>query len=246
MPLLNDAKTCYVGTQPITTIMAGGVKVWPKSCVHTDGRPSPLPPANNGSGRICTMTYRDGGIQIGWSNDFPNVSQYSAYQVELYDAPSCEWVNVGRTTSQAFSSYQVPKEEVNSFQTYDGRVTGVFSADGSLDEAMYRYSTNFVTIPDRRPPAPSFVLLSANASVMTATYDRGTSDAVSTISKHVGELRKVGAAEWILPKEAAANVSSISWTQDELEPAAQYQARISTFNQWGQGPWTVSDPATSP
>ena len=30
MPLLNDATTCYVGTQPITTIMAGSVQVWPK------------------------------------------------------------------------------------------------------------------------------------------------------------------------------------------------------------------------
>ena len=30
MPLLNDAKTCYVGTTPITTIMAGSVQVWPK------------------------------------------------------------------------------------------------------------------------------------------------------------------------------------------------------------------------
>ena len=30
MPLLNDAKTCYVGTTPITTVMAGSVQVWPK------------------------------------------------------------------------------------------------------------------------------------------------------------------------------------------------------------------------
>ena len=30
MPLLNDAKTCFVGTQPITTIMAGSVQVWSK------------------------------------------------------------------------------------------------------------------------------------------------------------------------------------------------------------------------
>ena len=30
MPLLDDAKTCYVGTTPITTIMAGSVQVWPK------------------------------------------------------------------------------------------------------------------------------------------------------------------------------------------------------------------------
>ena len=31
MPLLSDAKSCYVGTTPITKIMAGSVQVWPKS-----------------------------------------------------------------------------------------------------------------------------------------------------------------------------------------------------------------------
>ena len=30
MPLLSDSKTCYVGTQPITKIMAGAVEVWSK------------------------------------------------------------------------------------------------------------------------------------------------------------------------------------------------------------------------
>ena len=33
MPLLDDAKTCYVGTQPITRILAGTSQVW-----VTDGR----------------------------------------------------------------------------------------------------------------------------------------------------------------------------------------------------------------
>lgn len=41
MPLLSDAKTCYVGTQPITTIMAGSVQVWPKGPVL----PGCYPPA---------------------------------------------------------------------------------------------------------------------------------------------------------------------------------------------------------
>ena len=42
MPLLNDAKTCYVGTQPITTIMAGSVQVWPYVHDNCDlpGRPA--------------------------------------------------------------------------------------------------------------------------------------------------------------------------------------------------------------
>ena len=30
MPLLSNAKACYVGTTPITKIMAGSVEVWPK------------------------------------------------------------------------------------------------------------------------------------------------------------------------------------------------------------------------
>ena len=30
MPLLSNAKTCYVGTTPITKVMAGSVEVWPK------------------------------------------------------------------------------------------------------------------------------------------------------------------------------------------------------------------------
>ena len=34
MPLLSDAKTCYVGTQPITKIYAGTQFVWPKSVVE--------------------------------------------------------------------------------------------------------------------------------------------------------------------------------------------------------------------
>ena len=40
MPLLNDAKTCFVGTTPITTIMAGSVQVWPKGS-HISGKPYP-------------------------------------------------------------------------------------------------------------------------------------------------------------------------------------------------------------
>ena len=246
MPLLSDAKTCFVGTQPITTIMAGGVRVWPKVCDVSAGRPDPLPPANNGPGKVCTMGYSDGGIRFDWSNDFPNVSQYNAYQVELFDTVDCQWFVAGRTVSQAFSMYTVPKEEVNSFQSYDGRVTGVFSADGSLDEPMYRYSANFVTIPDRRPPAPSYVLLSSSGIGLTATYDRGTSDAVSTISKSVGQIRKVGTAEWILTQEQPANANSMFWPQEDLDSNTRYEARVSTFNQWGQGAWKVSDPATSP
>ena len=36
MPLLNDAKACFVGNQPITTIMAGSVQVWPKVLADSD------------------------------------------------------------------------------------------------------------------------------------------------------------------------------------------------------------------
>ena len=62
MPLLSDAKTCYVGNTPITTIMAGSVKVWPKAvdsfenirCLGYEG-------SNGGVG----------GVMIVWNdNDF--------------------------------------------------------------------------------------------------------------------------------------------------------------------------------
>ena len=36
MPLLNDAKACYVGTQPITKIYAGNAQVWPKELADPD------------------------------------------------------------------------------------------------------------------------------------------------------------------------------------------------------------------
>ena len=36
MPLLSDAKHCYVGNQPITKIMAGDLQVWPKGIPATD------------------------------------------------------------------------------------------------------------------------------------------------------------------------------------------------------------------
>ena len=50
MPLLDDAKTCYVGTTPITTIMAGSVQVWPKG---------PPPPFRNV--RIWYTRFQGGG-----------------------------------------------------------------------------------------------------------------------------------------------------------------------------------------
>ena len=36
MPLLSDAKSVYVGTQPITTVMAGTQQVWPKALADSD------------------------------------------------------------------------------------------------------------------------------------------------------------------------------------------------------------------
>ena len=41
MPLLSDAKTCYVGTTPITKIMAGSVQVWPTGSI-VSGKPYPI------------------------------------------------------------------------------------------------------------------------------------------------------------------------------------------------------------
>ena len=60
MPLLNDAKTCYVGTTPITTIMAGSVQVWPK------GPPPPVGPFDYITLYKGTQTTANAGLFLSW------------------------------------------------------------------------------------------------------------------------------------------------------------------------------------
>ena len=60
MPLLNDAKTCYVGNQPITTIMAGSVQVWPK------GPPPPVGPFDRLTLYNGTETNGAAGLFLSW------------------------------------------------------------------------------------------------------------------------------------------------------------------------------------
>ena len=59
MPLLNDAKACYVGTTPITTIMAGSVQVWPK------GPPPPVGPFDRLTLYSGTQT-TPGELYLSW------------------------------------------------------------------------------------------------------------------------------------------------------------------------------------
>ena len=57
MPLLSDAKTCYVGNTPITTIMAGSVKVWPKVEPLPSQIKSDLGIASSRKGQYVTWDY---------------------------------------------------------------------------------------------------------------------------------------------------------------------------------------------
>lgn len=85
MPLLDDSKSVYVGTTPITKVMAGDVQVWPK------GTPDPDPPEFSQVGMRFPIhrsyvnypvswdveegscddlkTYE---VRYGWSSDYPD------------------------------------------------------------------------------------------------------------------------------------------------------------------------------
>ena len=211
----------------------------PDDCKALDGRPDPLPPSEIS---YVGTEYFQGGIIVGW--DRGPSSLYRGFNVEYFDTVTCSWFLYVETLN-TFSSCVIEKEYLNDFQTYDVRVSGVFP-DGTVAGYCYTNIDSIVTIPDRRPVAPSYVSLQSSASGLTAVYDRGTSDAAGTISKSVGEIRKIGSSNWILQQEAAPEVSNFFWPTGSLEPAAEYQTRVSTFNQWGQGPWTVSNTVTSP
>ena len=58
MPLLNDAKACYVGNQPITTIMAGSVQVWPKG---------PPPPFRAIALYVNSQDNIQGAVYLSWA-----------------------------------------------------------------------------------------------------------------------------------------------------------------------------------
>ena len=78
MPLLNDAKTCYVGTTPITTIMAGSVQVWPK------GPPPPDGPFDRLTLYTGTQTNGNAGLFLSWEtlNRPSTCSRGSVYTVQ--------------------------------------------------------------------------------------------------------------------------------------------------------------------
>ena len=154
MPLLSDAKSLFVGTQPITKVMAGTQLVWPKSCEYDKGRPDPLPPENNGPAMLCSMAMEDNNLKVSWSSF--NRPTYLNYEIDLFDTQTCKWVKQGNTSTTLDEFFVVDKRTVNDFQTYDARVTGVNSA-GQPDQSMWRYSTNYLTVPDRRIAAPIIV-----------------------------------------------------------------------------------------
>ena len=86
MPLLNDAKTCYVGTTPISKIYAGTQQVWPKG---------PPPPFSNFKlfyGRYEneydeSIDKKDRSMYAGWEvPELPKTcARASAYEIDYSD-----------------------------------------------------------------------------------------------------------------------------------------------------------------
>ncbi len=82
MTLLNDAKKCYVGTTPITTVMAGSVQVWPK------GEP-PVGPFDKLTMYENTETNQTGdtGLFLSWEtlNRPSTCARASAYTIQSFN-----------------------------------------------------------------------------------------------------------------------------------------------------------------
>ena len=106
MPLLNDAKTCYVGTTPITKIMAGDLQVWPKevyppkvdvlhyfTCDNTLNslppyQPGGLIPIDQGSGILNPVFSPDGKL-----------NQCLLYQHDGTDMPNTNGSQIDESTT---------------------------------------------------------------------------------------------------------------------------------------------------
>ena len=83
MPLLSDAKTCYVGTTPITKIYAGSQFVWPKAPVELldfqDPKWQVFPPnISSPNMRLCVFSWQvDGDLCEMWKNNIIVVRIFS-------------------------------------------------------------------------------------------------------------------------------------------------------------------------
>tara|TARA_B100001741_G_scaffold203635_1_gene168129 strand:+ start:320 stop:1459 length:1140 start_codon:yes stop_codon:yes gene_type:complete len=106
MPLLDDAKTCYVGTQPITTIMAGSAQVWPKG--------PPIVPEVVGNWLFNGTVTNFNGPADDWSigsADFVdggrfNQSNTEALPANMWPNTSATWEEIELNTSLDSFTYE--------------------------------------------------------------------------------------------------------------------------------------------
>ena len=261
MPLLDDAKNCFVGQTQIKQIFAGTQKVWPKSksCGYDEGRPAPLPPVNNGPGLVCTNRYyfEFGSIAVQWSV-WGNDEIYTGYQCDLFDTEICEWVKQGITVLNS-RQFNIDPAYIKDFQTYDARVTRVFKSTGLPDETMWRYANNtdgsssFVTVPSRAPtapdmvnvypnyPGPGSIRLNWNASVPPET----TQGDVYGIEGYRIEIKLASSSTWELFRETTGPSYSYEFTEaDGLVLGTRYVFRVAGITTicLSQSGFTESDP----
>ena len=256
MPLLSNAKKLFVGGTSINKVFSNGFVVWPKVCSHTSGRPNPLPPANNELNFPCDNTYYQefGSIKVGWSR-WGNDGRYAGYQCDLFDTESCEWVKQGVTPTDLYSSFDIDKAYIKDFQTYDARVTGVFSATGLPDEAMWRYANTangsvspYATVPSRAPSVPFFVTVypsyPAPGSVRLQ-WTASTPPEAYGIEGYRIEIKLASSSTWELFRETTGPSCIYDFTEaDGLVLGTRYVFRVAGITTicLSQSGFTESDP----
>ena len=102
MPLLSDAKTCFVGTQPITTIMAGTNLVWQadpdgRNCDDTG---KPVKPLNFA---VATFSGNASQYVCEWSRGSTTTGWKTTTEIKL--AGSAAWTNAKTVEYPAVNTF---------------------------------------------------------------------------------------------------------------------------------------------
>ena len=259
MPLLSDAKKLFVGGTSINKVFSNGFVVRPKVCSHTSGRPNPLPPANNDPNKVtCANTYylQFGSIKVGWSR-WGNDGRYTGYQCDLFDTDSCAWVKQGVTDTDLFEIFNIDQAYIKDFQTYDARVTGVFSATGLPDEAMWRYantadgsSSPYATVPSRAPTTPFVVTVYPNypsPGSIRLLWSASTPPQTYGIAGYRIEIKLASSGTWELFRETTGPSYIYEFTEaDGLVVGTRYVFRVAGITTicLSQSGFKESDPFT--